>query len=86
VLPSLENIFVEGLEALGLFKGKIGQFVAARQLSDHPVTISAEVLSSLQNIFVKELEPSGPFQENIGRFIVARQLSGHPVAISEWDK
>ena len=40
VLPSLRNIFVERLEASGPFKDKIGQFVAARQLSDHPVTIS----------------------------------------------
>jgi hypothetical protein len=40
VLPNLENIFVEELEASGLFQENIGQFVAARQLSDHPVTIS----------------------------------------------
>ncbi|KAF8495527.1 hypothetical protein F5888DRAFT_1907836 [Russula emetica] len=32
VLPSLQNIFVEGLEHSGI--------VAARQLSDHPVAIS----------------------------------------------
>ena len=41
VLPSLQNIFVEGLEPSGPFQKNIGQFVAARQLSDHPVTISA---------------------------------------------
>jgi hypothetical protein len=42
VLPSLQNIFVEGLrvETLGLFQKKIGQFVAARQLSGHPIAIS----------------------------------------------
>ena len=40
VLPSLRNIFVERLEPSGPFKDKIGQFVAARQLSDHPVTTS----------------------------------------------
>ena len=41
VLPSLQNIFVEGLEPSGHFQKKIGQFVAARQhLSNHPVTIS----------------------------------------------
>jgi hypothetical protein len=40
VLPSLQNIFVEGLEPSGPFQKSIGQFVAARQLSDHPVTIS----------------------------------------------
>ena len=37
VLPSMRNIFVEGLEASGPFQEKIGQFVAARQLSDHPI-------------------------------------------------
>jgi hypothetical protein len=40
VLPSLHNIFVEGLEPSGPFQENIGQFVAARQLSDHPITIS----------------------------------------------
>jgi hypothetical protein len=41
VLPSLRNIFVEGLEPSGPFQENIGQFVAARrQLSDHPVAIS----------------------------------------------
>jgi hypothetical protein len=41
VLPSLENIFVEGFEPLGPFQKKIGQFIAARQLSDHPIAIFA---------------------------------------------
>ena len=40
VLPSLQNIFVEGLEPSGPFQENIGQFVAARQLSDHRITIS----------------------------------------------
>jgi hypothetical protein len=40
VLPSLENIFVKELEPSGLFQKNIGQFVAARQLSDHPIAIS----------------------------------------------
>ena len=40
VLPSLQDIFVEGLKSSGLFQENIGQFVAARQLSDHPITIS----------------------------------------------
>jgi hypothetical protein len=40
VLPSLQNIFVEGLEPSGPLQKSIGQFVAARQLSDHPITIS----------------------------------------------
>jgi hypothetical protein len=40
VLPSLQNIFVEGLEESGPVPENIGRFVAARQLSENPVTIS----------------------------------------------
>ena len=40
VLPSLQNIFVKGLEPSGLFQENIGQFVAARRLSGHPIAIS----------------------------------------------
>ena len=39
VLPSLQNIFVEALEALGPFQENIGQFAAARQLSNHPIAV-----------------------------------------------
>ena len=41
VLPSLHNIFVAELEPSGPFQENIGQFVAARQLSDRPITIFA---------------------------------------------
>jgi hypothetical protein len=40
VLPSLQNIFVAGLEESGQVPENIGQFVAARQFSDHPIAIS----------------------------------------------
>jgi hypothetical protein len=40
VLPSLQTIFVEELQPSGPFQENIGQFVAARQLSDHPIVIS----------------------------------------------
>jgi len=40
VLPSLQNIFVEGLEPSRPFQESIGQFVAARELSGHSITIS----------------------------------------------
>jgi len=40
VLPSLQNIFVERLEASGPFQENIGKFVAARELSGHSITIS----------------------------------------------
>ena len=36
VLPSLQNIFVEGLEK---FRENVGRFIEARQLSDHPIAI-----------------------------------------------
>ena len=39
VLPSLQNIFVEELEASGPVHEYFGQFVAARQFSNHPVSI-----------------------------------------------
>ena len=41
VLPSLQNIFMEKLEPLEPLQENIGRFVAARQLSDHPIAISA---------------------------------------------
>jgi hypothetical protein len=40
VLPSLQNIFVEGPEPLRPLQENIGQFVAARQLSGRPIAIS----------------------------------------------
>jgi hypothetical protein len=40
VLPSLQNIFVDQLDPSGPFQENIGRFVAARQLSDHPIVIS----------------------------------------------
>ena len=40
VLPCLQNIFVDGLEPSGPFRENIGQFVAARELSGHSITIS----------------------------------------------
>jgi hypothetical protein len=40
VLPSLQKIFVEGLEPSGPLQENIGQLVAARQLSGHPIAIS----------------------------------------------
>jgi len=38
VLPSLQNIFVEGLEPSGPFQENIGQFVTTRRLSGHPIS------------------------------------------------
>ena len=40
VLPRLEDMFVEELEPSGPLHKDFGQFVAARSLSDHPITIS----------------------------------------------
>ncbi len=41
VLLNLQNIFVKKLEPSGRLQENLGQFVAARQLSGHPVAISA---------------------------------------------
>ena len=41
VLPALESLFLEGLPSTGPVRGAIEQFVAARQLLDHPVAISS---------------------------------------------
>ncbi len=46
VLPSLQNIFVEGLEPSGPFQENIGRFVAARRLSGHPIAISVWEIDS----------------------------------------
>jgi hypothetical protein len=40
VLPSLQNIFVEGFTPSEPFQENIGQFVTARQLSGHSVAVS----------------------------------------------
>jgi hypothetical protein len=40
VLPTLQNIFLEELEPSGPIQEGIGQFVAARQVTNHPVTVS----------------------------------------------
>ena len=37
VSPSLQTIFIQELEPSAPFQENIGQFVAARQLSDHPI-------------------------------------------------
>jgi hypothetical protein len=38
-LPTLQNIFVKGIHPPGPFQKDIEQFVAARQLSGHPIAI-----------------------------------------------
>jgi len=40
VLPTLENIFLEGFQTSGFLHGDIEKFVATRQLTNHPVTVS----------------------------------------------
>ena len=40
VLPSLQDMFVEGFEPSGPLQEDIGQFVAARRLSNHPIAVS----------------------------------------------
>ena len=40
VLPALQNIFLKGPDSSGSFQESIGQFVAARQVANHPIGIS----------------------------------------------
>ena len=40
VLPALENIFLEGLEPLGPIEKGLGQFVAMRQVTGHPIAVT----------------------------------------------
>jgi len=40
VLPTLENIFLEGLQPSGPLQEDIEKFVAARQLTSHSVVVS----------------------------------------------
>ena len=40
LFPSLQNIFVEGLEPSGVYQDNLGQFVAARHLSGHAIVVS----------------------------------------------
>jgi hypothetical protein len=40
VLPTLQNIFLEGTKVYGFSLKEIGRFVAARQVTGHPISIS----------------------------------------------
>ena len=59
VLPNLQNIFVKRLELSKSFQKNIGQFVAARQLTDHPIAISDWNKYSDLQLMIDELFKSG---------------------------
>ena len=40
VLPALQNIFLKGLEPSGPVQEGIGQFVASRQVTSRPISVS----------------------------------------------
>jgi hypothetical protein len=40
VLPALQNIFLKGIESSASVQESIGQFVAARQVANHPIGVS----------------------------------------------
>ena len=40
VLPALHTLFLEEMPLSGPFQEAIGQFVSARQLAGHPITVS----------------------------------------------
>ena len=51
VLPSLQNIFLKELEPSEPFEEYFGQFVAARQLSNHTIAVSLwDENSSMQSM------------------------------------
>jgi hypothetical protein len=48
VLPALQSLFLEELHPSGPFEEAIGKFVAARQLSNHPVAVSKKRITKRQ--------------------------------------
>ena len=40
VLPTLQNVFIQGLQPSGPVREGVGKFVAARQLASHPIAVS----------------------------------------------
>jgi hypothetical protein len=40
VLPILQNVFLEGLQLSGPVQEAIGKFIAARQVTDHPIVVA----------------------------------------------
>ena len=85
VLPILENIFLEGLEPSGPVQEGIGQFVAARQVSSHPVTISrrSEFESESDSEQALEyLKQISEYSEQISE--CSEQISEYSVQISEY--
>ena len=51
VFPTLENIFLEGLESSGSIEEGIAQFVAAREVAGRPIAISHRDSSKRESIF-----------------------------------
>src|SRR5258707_9925415 len=41
VLPTLQNVFLEGFQQLESVQEGIGRFISGRQLTNHPITISS---------------------------------------------
>ncbi len=41
VMPTLQNIFLEGFQPSESVEEGIGRFISSRQLTDHPITISS---------------------------------------------
>ena len=41
VLPALQNLYIENLQPSGLINEAIGEFIAARELCSHPVTVQS---------------------------------------------
>jgi hypothetical protein len=72
-LPTLQNIFWESFQPLERIPEGIGKFVAARQLSDHPITVSH------WDRFSSWIVPTDHFGES-------SQLSDQPIIPSDPDR
>jgi hypothetical protein len=56
VLPALKTLFLEGTVSSGPVQEAIGQFVASRQLSGHPIAIFSWRLDRVVNLFEDEFD------------------------------
>jgi hypothetical protein len=77
VFPRLQNIFVKRLGPSGPFQENIGEFVAARQLSEHPIAISGTKISQCLFISLEFFLP--PFLSSVYRtlYLALSNTSSH---------
>ncbi len=52
VLPTLQNLFLEGFQPSESVEEGIGRFISGRQLTNHPVTVSSWDKKSGPGLFI----------------------------------